>query len=67
MTPRAAVAAILVGALAGPAAPGKANADASAAGALVGYGSLLLAGTLGVFAGTTVVEDIRRSTDLMKA
>jgi hypothetical protein len=34
---------------------------------LVTYGALLLAGTLGVFAGTTVVEDIRHTTDLMKA
>jgi hypothetical protein len=39
----------------------------SGAASLVGYAALLLAGTLGVFAGTTVVEDIRHTTDLMKA
>jgi hypothetical protein len=42
-------------------------ASASDTASIVGYGALLLAGTLGVFAGTTVVEDIRRTTDLMKA
>lgn len=40
---------------------------AAGAGALAGYGALLLAGAIGVFAGTTVLDDIRSTTELMKA
>lgn len=42
-------------------------ADATGISDMVAYAALLLAGAFGVFAGTNVIEEIRHTTDLMKA